>query len=147
MVVERLQGVPWFAECTGEQLVEIARIVERLRIQEGEVILREGRVGRELYIIVEGTVVVTRAGKIVNDWGPGDYFGELAAIDASPRSATVTATSDLDVLVVGPRELQSMMEIPCFRNALLGGMSRRIRDADDKLASISEEEGEDPAGS
>jgi CRP/FNR family transcriptional regulator, cyclic AMP receptor protein len=142
VVVERLQGVPWFAECTGEQLAEIARLAERLHVQEGEVILREGRLGRELYIIIEGTVVVTRAGRTVNEWGPGDYFGELAAIEAAPRSATVTATSDLDVLIVGPRELEAMMEIPGFRNALLLGMSRRIRDVDDKLAAVAEKEDE-----
>ena len=85
----------------------------------GEVILREGRLGRELFIILDGTVVVTRAGRVVNEWGPGDYFGEFAAIEAAPRSATVTATSDLDVLIVGPREFDAMMEIPGFRNALL----------------------------
>lgn len=148
MVVKRLQGVPWFAACTDEQLAEIARAAERLHVQEGEVILREGRLGRELYIIVEGTVVVTRAGRVVNEWGPGDYFGELAAIDTSPRSATVTATSDLDVLIVGPRELEAMMEIPGFRNALLVGMSRRIREADDALAALAEKEEEaDPSGS
>lgn len=147
-VVEHLQGVPCFAECTNEQLAEIARLAERLHVQEGEVILREGRLGRELYIILEGTVVVTRDGKVVNEWGAGDYFGELAAIEAAPRSATVTATSDLEVLIVGPRELEAMMEIPGFRNALLLGMSRRIRDVDDKLAAVAEEEEtEDPPSS
>ena len=140
--VERLQDVPWFDSCTAEQLARIARVVEHVHVQEGEVILREGRLGRELYIILEGTVLVTRAGRAVDEWGPGDYFGELAAIDEAPRSATVTATSELEVLIVGPRDLEAMMEIPGFRNALLLGMSRRIREADDKLAEIAEKEDE-----
>ena len=139
---ERLQGVPWFAACTEEQLFEMARIAERLRIQAGEVILREGRLGRELFVILDGTATVTRSGHVVNILYSGDYFGELAAIEAVPRSATVHATTDLDVLIVGPREFETMMEIPGFRNALLSGMSRRIREADDRLAAY--EEGEDP---
>jgi CRP/FNR family cyclic AMP-dependent transcriptional regulator len=145
MLERRLHGVPWFAACTHDQLAEIIRIAERLHVQDGEVILREGRLGRELFIILEGTVVVTRAGRVVNEWGPGGYFGELAAIEAVPRSATVTATSDLDVLIVGPREFDAMMEIPGFRNAVLLGMSRRIREADDKLAAIAERDEEEPA--
>lgn len=136
----RLQGVPWFAACTEEQLFEMARIAERLRVQAGEVILREGRLGRELFVILEGTATVTRAGRVVNILHAGDYFGELAAIEAVPRSATVEATTDLDVLIVGPREFESMMEIPGFRNALLTGMSRRIREADDRLAAYEEAE-------
>jgi CRP/FNR family transcriptional regulator, cyclic AMP receptor protein len=138
----RLQGVPWFAACTEEQLSEMARVAERLHIQSGEVILREGRLGRELFVILEGTATVTRAGRVVNILYAGDYFGELAAIEAVPRSATVVATTDLDVLIVGPREFEAMMEIPGFRNALLGGMSRRIREADDRLAAYEELGGE-----
>ena len=135
---DRLHGVPWFAACTDEQLSEMARVAERLQIQAGEVILREGRLGRELFVILAGTATVTRAGRVVNILHAGDYFGELAAIEAVPRSATVQASTDLDVLIVGPREFEAMMEIPGFRNALLAGMSRRIREADDRLAAYED---------
>src|SRR5271155_3606691 len=133
-----LQGVPWFAACTEEQLHQVAGIAERLHVQAGEVILREGRLGRELFVILEGTVTVTRAGRVVNVRHAGDYFGELAAIEAAPRNATVTATTDLEVMIIGPREFEAMMEIPGFRHALLNGMSRRIREADDRLAAYEE---------
>ena len=137
-LIDRLHGVPWFAACTEEQLEVVGRLAERLHIHAGEVILREGRLGRELFVILEGTVVVTRAGRVVNEWGVGDYFGELAAIEGVPRTATVTATTDLDVLIVGPREFDAMMDIPGVRNALLVGMARRIREADDKLAAYED---------
>src|SRR3984957_3883549 len=133
-----LQGVHWFAACSEEQLFEMARIAERLRIHAGEVILREGRLGRELFVILDDTVTVTRADRAVNIVHTGDYFGELAAIEAVRRTATVTATTDLDVLIVGPREFEAMMGIPGFRNALLNSMSRRIREADDRLAAYEE---------
>ena len=135
-----LQGVPWFSACTEEQLGDIVRLAERLDIQADEVILREGRLGRELFIILEGTATVTRAGRVVNVLGAGDHFGELAAIEDRPRTATVTATTDLKVLIIGPRELEALMGIPGFRNALLRGMSRRIRQADDRLAAFADRE-------
>jgi CRP/FNR family transcriptional regulator, cyclic AMP receptor protein len=138
----RLRGVPWFAACTDEQLADIARHAERLDIQAGEVIVREGRRGRELFIVLEGTATVTRAGRVVNVLGAGDHFGELAAIEDQPRTATVTATTDLKVLIIGPRELNALMEIPGFRNALLRGMSKRIREADDRLAAYADRERE-----
>jgi CRP-like cAMP-binding protein len=133
-----LKGVPWFNACTEEQLAEVARLAEHLAIGAGEVILREGRLGRELFVILEGTATVTRDGRVVNVLGSGDHFGELAAIEAAPRSATVTATTDLQVLIIGPREFDAMTEIPGFRNALLAGLVRRLREADDKLAAYAE---------
>jgi len=135
-----LKGVPWFSACSEEQLGDIVRLAEHLDIQADEVILREGRLGRELFIILEGRATVTRSGRVVNVLGAGEHFGELAAIEDRPRTATVTATTDLKVLVVGPRELEALMEIPGFRNALLRGMSRRLRQADDRLADYAERE-------
>ncbi len=135
-----LRGVPWFNACTEEQLAEVAGLAERLAIGAGEVILREGRLGRELFVILEGTATVSRDGRVVNVLGAGDHFGELAAIEAAPRSATVTAATDLQVLIIGPREFEAMTEIPGFRNALLAGLVRRLREADDRLAAYIEQE-------
>lgn len=133
-----LKAVPWFAVCSDEQLADVARLAERLRIEAGEVILREGRLGRELFIVLDGRATVTREGRVVNVIEAGGYFGELAAIEAIPRTATVTATTDLDVLVIGPRQFETMTDIPGFRKALLASMSRRIRQADDRLAAYAD---------
>jgi CRP-like cAMP-binding protein len=135
---EGLHRVPWFAGCTDTELAEVAGLCERLTVDSGEVILREGRLGRELFVIVTGTATVTRDGVAVNVLGPGDYFGELAAIEAAPRSATVIATSALEVLVIGPREFDAIMSIASIRNALLRGMGRRIKEADERLAAYEE---------
>ena len=75
---------------------------------EGEVLAREGRIGREFFLILSGRVAVTQKGRRVNALGPGDFFGELAAMNPGPRNATVTALSDLDVLIIGSREFAAM---------------------------------------
>src|SRR5947209_19352040 len=72
-----LRGVPWFSGCTEAELAQVAGLCERLAIEEGEVILREGRLGRELFVILSGRATVTRAGTVVNSLRAGDYFGEL----------------------------------------------------------------------
>ncbi len=117
--VDLLQMVDQFGSCTREQLHEVARLAERVRVSEGEVLAREGRIGREFFLILSGSVGVTQRGGRVNTLGAGDFFGELAAINPGPRNATVTALTDLDVLIIGPREFAAMADIPGFRDALL----------------------------
>ena len=112
--VDRLQGVDLLRNCTHSQLEEVARLAERVQVGQGEVLAREGRIGREFFLILSGSVAVTQMGRQVNTLGPGDFFGELAAMDPGPRNATVTALSELDVLIIGPRELSAMSDIPGF---------------------------------
>jgi CRP-like cAMP-binding protein len=138
--IDRLKTVEPLRDCTRAQLEEVARLAERIQVGEGEVLAREGRIGREFFLILAGTVAVTQKGRRVNTLGPGDFFGELAAMNPGPRNATVTALSDLDVLIIGPREYAAMADIPGFRDALLKSMARRLRTVDARLAAALEEQ-------
>ena len=133
--VDRLKSVDQLRDCTRSQLEEVARLAERVQVGRGEVLAREGRIGREFFLILSGTVAVTQKGRRVNALGPGDFFGELAAMDPGPRNATVTALSDLDVLIIGPREFAAMADIPGVRDALLKSMASRLRAMDARLAA------------
>ena len=135
-----LKLVDHFRDCTQAQLEEVARLSERVQVGGGEVLAREGRIGREFFLILSGSVSVTQNGRRVNTLGPGDFFGELAAINPGPRNATVTALCDLDVLIIGPREFNAMAEIPGFRDALLKNMARRLRTVDARLAAALDDQ-------
>ena len=142
--VDRLQAVDQLRDCTRAQLQEVARLAERIQVGEGEVLTREGRIGREFFLILSGTVGVTQKGRRVNTLGPGDFFGELAALNPGPRNATVTALSDVDVLIIGPREFAAMADIPGFRDALLKSMASRLRTVDARLAAALDDAGASP---
>ena len=134
--VDRLQAVDLLRTCTHAQLQEVARLAERVQVAEGEVLAREGRIGREFFLILSGSVAVTQKGRRVNTLDSGDFFGELAAMDPGPRNATVTALTDLDVLIIGPRELSAMSDIPGFRGALFRSMASRLRILEARLAEL-----------
>ena len=138
VTVDRLRAVDQLHGCNEVQLGEVARLAEQMQVGEGEILAREGRIGREFFLILSGTVAVTQGGRRVNTLGPGDFFGELAAMDPGPRNATVTAVSDLDVLIIGPREFSAMAEIPGFRDALFKSMANRLRAVDARLAAALE---------
>ena len=137
--VERLKAVGQLRECTDAQLREVARLAEWIQVGQGEVLAREGRMGREFFLVLSGTVAVTQKGRRVNTLGTGDFFGELAALNPGPRNATVTALTDLEVLIIGPREFAAMADIPGFRDALFKSMAGRLRNVDAQLAAAREE--------
>ena len=84
-------------------------------------------------MIIEGNATVSRHGRKVASLGAGDAFGELALLDKAPRNATVTAQTDMEVVVLGQREFGGLIdEVPGFARKLLAGMARRLRDSDAK---------------
>jgi CRP/FNR family transcriptional regulator, cyclic AMP receptor protein len=94
----------------------------------------QGEVGRQAFVILEGTAVVKRGGRKVADLGPGDTAGELSLLDLGPRTASVFATSDMRVLVLTARQLTGLLdETPALAHKLLAAMAGRIRDLDRKL--------------
>ena len=93
--VEVLQRVPIFADLNKREVKQIARLFKERRFTAGETVAREGSGGAAFFLIDSGTATVSVRGQPRGGLGAGDYFGEIALIDGGPRSATVTATTDL----------------------------------------------------
>src|SRR5215470_460611 len=95
-ICEFLKTVDAFQDLTPTELTNVAENMTKRRFVKGDVIIRQGDVGEEFFLISEGTVEVMREGRDVAALGAGDFFGEAALITGEPRNATVVASDDLD---------------------------------------------------
>jgi CRP-like cAMP-binding protein len=131
--LEHLASVPLFAACSRKDLQRIARASDEVQIPAGRTLMKQDDVGRECFVLVDGTVKVERNGRKVATLGPGAYFGELSLLDKGPRTATVTAESPITVLVLGPREFTAVLdEVPQLSHKLLTALAHQIRELDKK---------------
>jgi CRP/FNR family cyclic AMP-dependent transcriptional regulator len=125
--VELLRGVPLFAGCSKSELQRIASLADELDLGEGATLIREGERGREFIVVAEGSVRVTRNGKTLRDLGSGDFIGEIALVADVPRTATVTATSPVRLLVVTDRAFRSVLEqMPSIATKVLQSLGERL---------------------
>ncbi|HEY7730698.1 MAG TPA: cyclic nucleotide-binding domain-containing protein [Gaiellaceae bacterium] len=107
---ELIKRVPLFAECTRAELIELAISADEREAPESEGLTVTGRRGGEFFILVEGTVAVRRGRKLLAELGPGDWFGEIAILTYQPRTATVTTTSPVRLLVLSDRAFRQVVE-------------------------------------
>ena len=99
----------------------------------GTVLTAEKSNGREFFIIVEGTAVVYHGGKPVATLGPDRYFGELSLLDRRSRSATVTAETEMRLLVLGQRQFNGVLDaVPVMTRKLLAVTATRLRESDER---------------
>jgi CRP/FNR family transcriptional regulator, cyclic AMP receptor protein len=125
--IELLKKVPLFSGCSKSELRELARTADELDLRKGTVLTREGRAGREFFVLIDGTAEVTKKGKKIAELGAGDWLGEIALITDSPRTATVTATSPVDVLVITDRRFRSVVEtMPSIAMKVLASVGQRL---------------------
>lgn len=108
--VELLKRTALFAKCTRAELTEVALSADEREAPEGATLAKEGRQGREFFVLVEGAVAVGRGGKKLAALGPGDWFGEIAILTYKPRTATVTAISPVRLLVISDRAFRRAVE-------------------------------------
>jgi CRP-like cAMP-binding protein len=108
--VELLKGVPLFSKLKRKQLEDIAHIADEIDLKAGKEMATEGDRGREFFVLLKGEAEVTKGGKRINTMKEGDFFGEIALVTKMPRTATVTATSDVDVLVITEPAFDSLLK-------------------------------------
>ena len=129
--VELLRGVSLFSACSNRELTRIASLADEIEVPEGRVLIRQGEPGREFFVIVEGKAKVLRRGRRAKTLGPGAGIGELSLLDQGPRSATVTATSDMYLLVLDSRSFSSLIaEVPSVTGKIFRVMAERLREAE-----------------
>ena len=132
-LADLFQQIPLFAGCTKKDLRLVLSHAERVNVRPGQVLISEGQTGREFFMVLDGTATVSRRGRKVTTLGPGQSFGELALLDPAPRNATVTASTDMELVVLGQREFAKIVDAtPGFARSLLSGMAQRVNAADSR---------------
>jgi CRP-like cAMP-binding protein len=126
--VDALARAPLFGELSRHELGELAKASEDLEVEEGKALTREGELGREFFVIVEGDVSVTKDGAEIRRLGPGDFFGEIALVYESPRrTATVTAVSPLRFFVLTRQSFRSLLEKqPEIEEKVMAALEERL---------------------
>ena len=125
---DAIRRVPLFARLGGSQLDEVARLADEVDVPAGRVLMREGAVGDEFFVILEGQVQVDRGGTLARTLGPGDFLGEISLIDHGPRSATATCGTACHLLVLAHREFNTLLaDFPDIERQILIALAERVR--------------------
>jgi CRP/FNR family transcriptional regulator, cyclic AMP receptor protein len=124
---ELLKGAPLFAHCSKRELAAISSIADEIDLKDGHELTREGAVGREFFVLIDGTADVLRNGRKVNTLKSGDFFGEIALVHHTPRTATVKATSPVRALVITERSFRTLLErSPEIQRKVLQALAERV---------------------
>jgi CRP/FNR family transcriptional regulator, cyclic AMP receptor protein len=125
--VEALKRAPLFEGLSRKELVQLARVSEDVEVPPGKVLCKEGQLGREFFVIVDGEVEVTRDGKHVATRTGGEFFGEIALLEDIPRTATVTAKTPLRFFVLTRKDFRHLVnENRNVERKVLRALARRV---------------------
>jgi CRP/FNR family cyclic AMP-dependent transcriptional regulator len=125
--VELIKRAPLFSQCSRRELAEVASIADELDLPAGRELIRQGRRGREFFVLLEGEADVTQNGSTIATMKAGDFFGEIALISDAPRTATVTAKTPVRVLVVTDRSFKTLLEhVPSIQLKVLRALAERL---------------------
>ena len=105
-----LASVPLFERCSKRDLAKIGSIAQEVEYPDGTMVVREGDPGSELFIIVHGEVDVRSGARKLATLRAGTYFGEIALITGSPRTATVTTGTPVRALVITGRAFRKLLK-------------------------------------
>lgn len=125
-----LKSIDLFSQIPGEDLAQVALIATEEAREQGEEIFAEGEAGDALYLVLDGKVRVHRGDRMIAELGERECFGEMAILDAAPRSATVTAVQDTNLLKISREDFQEIMsEKPEIALGIIKVLSHRLRNA------------------
>jgi CRP/FNR family cyclic AMP-dependent transcriptional regulator len=132
---ELIAQIPLFAGLDKKELKSVAGALKDRSFKDGSAVVEEGATGVGFFVIESGTASVTVGGREVRTLGPGDHFGEIALIADTPRTATITATSDLVCYGMTPWDFRGIVESKGkIAWKLMQTLARRLTEAEQREA-------------
>ena len=126
--LDMLHSIPLFSKLRRSDLERLGQLADVVDVDTGRVLMREGDIGSQMFVIASGRVRVEKAGAMINDLGPGTWVGEIALLSEGPRTATVTVSEPSRLFVVSHSDFHSLMdELPSVRAAVLDSVAERLR--------------------
>jgi CRP/FNR family transcriptional regulator, cyclic AMP receptor protein len=142
-----LREVRLFKDIGEPELTALGESLRERPLRRGQVLFREGELGEEMFIVVRGSIVVSkpvkeRVEQVLARMGPGDFFGEMSLFDRAPRSATIQADSDATLLALDREALRRLTEVSpraaaAFFHALVQVFIERLRASGDLVAEVT----------
>ena len=142
-----LREVRLFKDIAQPELTTLAETLRERPLKRGQVLVREGDAGEEMFVVLRGSMVISKAvtgrvEQVLARIGPGDFFGEMSLFDRSPRSATVQADTEATLLVLDREALRRLTEqnpraAAAFFQALVQVFIERLRASGDLVAEVT----------
>ena len=129
--VDRIRAVPMFASASASTLELLAQSTDEVTVQPGKVLVTEGHLSHDAYVIESGTAEVLVDGEVVAEIPAGELIGELAFLDPGPSTATVRAQTRMDVLVIPHNRLDAIVAAsPEMLRTMATELAARLRRMD-----------------
>lgn len=136
--LDLLARVSLFAGCDRRQLTRIASLSTETTLPAASVLCREGSIGQEAFVLIEGSVSVSKQGSLVSTLAPGAVFGEMALVGGKYRNATVIADTEVRVLVMTPQEFASVLDaVPPVAGAVYALLALRQREGGHTVRAVA----------
>jgi len=138
-IEDRLGQVPIFSGLSKRDLRSVSKLMTSTTKKKGSLLTKQGQVGRDFIVILEGEASVHIDDRKVATLSQGDFLGELAVLSGEPRIATVQAETDMQIEVLTSKELMSLLDQqPSVAKKMLTGVIKRYREMRNSLRSFAQ---------
>jgi CRP-like cAMP-binding protein len=122
-----LEGVGLFSSLSKKELGQLAQWTDGISVEAGYELVKEGQFAHEFFVIEEGSADVIQNGERLAELGPGDFFGEIGLLETERRTASVTATTPMQLIVMFQREFKQMeQQMPAVADRIRSAIRARL---------------------